>query len=98
MNSVRRILNKWQFICNYGNDPYRLYGRQITIGLINLTSFPENGKRINRRHHKGIAFSFRIYGSAITFRRRYFQILGMEQMVTYPVWISLKDMFYVEVW
>jgi len=56
---MKKILNKWQFIFNYGEEPnyYNPFLRILDFGIIKLTSIPKEGDSIKKRKYKGFLIS-----------------------------------------
>lgn len=98
MSKIKPVLNRWQFVRWLHRDHFGLRSWDLTLGLIRLTSFPEVGYKICRENHDGLVVTIHTWPPLITFRRKYFQVFGLQQMITYPVQISFKHMFVTEVW
>jgi len=64
-----------------------------------MKSLPPMGGKVRPCNHSGMAITVYSPLPIITFRRRYFFVFGMEQMITYPTRINLRSIIpYMEVW
>lgn len=59
MTTIKKELNKWQFIYEYGKRIDIYDGRVFRLGLINIQIFPENGEAFSRKCYKGFLFVHR---------------------------------------
>ena len=53
-------LNKWQFIFRHGISSaiYDFAWREVGIGILKLTSLPQEGGTLTRKHYQGVQIQF----------------------------------------
>jgi len=92
MKRMQKILNKWQFIWNWGPCEWAFGGHQFVVALIKIISFPDFGHSISKKNFKGMGIVISTWPYGIRMRRSQVWFMAIE----YPLdWRIFKPSTWV---